>query len=333
MKQFSYIIEALFFLAIIIVISLLAGNPGFINSNFHPFYFVILLITIRYGYGKGAFSMLFSSIFYIFFYLAQRGYTEFYVFWEECYQPVTFVAFWMFIGLLVDIDKKKIENLTADKKRQLKSLLDKEKEIKTLNAINKNISNELITSDQSFNILFEKTKNLFTEDIMILYHAAHDILIKTIQASEAYILYLDGDRFIIASPDNVPKGWSYFDAHNQEIEQVRQSHEFLRLDTLDISLISSNTPVFVGPIIHQSTDTLFGLIIVQELDFLKYNKNTYRTFVNLCKWLGEILYFRTKHSLSVTPVKSSIDFNFLVDFGSNRNQINKIVKKCFLQTG
>ena len=305
------------------------GNPGFIDYNFHPFYFVILLITIRYGYGKGVFSMLFSSTFYIFFYIFQKGDINFHDLSEGCYQPVTFIAFWMFIGLLVKTDKKKIEKLTEEKRAQEKTLSHKEREIKKLDAINKNISKELITSDQSFNILFERTKNLFNEDIMLLYRSAYEILIKTIQASEAYILYLDGDRFEIAAPENPKKDWRYFETNKEEIEEVRKSHEFMRLDMMDSRSISSQTPVFVGPIIHQPTDTLFGLAIVQEMDLLKYNKNTFRTFVNLCKWLGEILYFRTKQNLDIVPVTRSTDFNYIVEFGSTRFQIKKKIEECF----
>ena len=332
MKRFSYIIETIIIIAIVIALSILTGNPGYINVDFHPFYFLILLITTRYGYRKGSFSVLISAIAYIIIYLDQAGYTDIQVLWEECYQPIAFVAFWMFIGLLIDIDKQKIETLTKEKRRQSKILMEQENEIKHLIEINENISNELIVSDKSFNILFEKTKNLFSDDISTLYNAAYDLLIKTIQASKAYILYLDGDRYIIASSDDSVKDWRYYDANIQIIEQVRKSHEFIRFDTLDTHTITSNTPVFVGPIIHQATDTLYGLIIIQELDFLNYNKNTYRTFINLCKWLGEILYFRTNHNLTIAPIKSSIEFNFLVAFGSSRDNIRNIVKKCIYIT-
>lgn len=332
MKRFSYIIETIIILAIVIVLSLFTGNPGYIDIDFHPFYFLILLITARYGSRKGSFSMLISAISYIIIYLDQAGYTNIQVLWEKCYQPLAFVAFWIFIGLIIDIDKKKIETLTREKRKQSKTLLEKENEIKHLIEINENISNELIVTDKSFNILFEKTKNLFSDDISTLYNAAYDLLIKTIQASKAYILYLDGDRYIIASSDNPVKDWRYYDANIQVIEQVRKSHEFIRFDTLDTHTITRNTPVFVGPIIHQDTDTLYGIIIVQELEFLNYNKNTYRTFINLCKWLGEILYFRTNHNLKIAPVRSSIDFNFLIAFGSSRDQIRDIVKKCIYNT-
>jgi hypothetical protein len=327
MKRFSYIIEAILFLTAIIAVGYLIGDPGFINHEFHPFYFVILLITIRYGYGRGVYSMLLSGVLYTVFFLTQREYANIYEIIENCYQPLTFLAFWMFIGLLVDIDKKKIDYLTKIKIRHEKNLSQKAEEIKKLNIINENISNELITSDQSFNILFERTKNLFNEDIMMLYKAAHEILVKIIQTSEAYILYLEGDKYEIASPENPPKDWSYFDIHDKEIKEVRQSHIFIRLDMLDSHMITSQTPVFVGPIIHQSTDTLFGIIIVQELDLQKYNKNTFRTFVNLCKWMGEIMYFRTKQNLNIKPKKSDVDFKYIVEYGSARHKIKDILEE------
>jgi hypothetical protein len=327
MKQYSYIIEAILFLVVIVVIGFLTGNPGFIDYEFHPFYFVILLITIRYGYGKAIYSMLISGILYMFFCVNHREYINLHEIWENCYHPLTFLAFWMFIGLLVDIDKKKINYLEKLKIKQKIILSEKEEEIKKLNIINENISNELITSDQSFNILFERTKNLFNEDIMMLYKAAYEILVKIIQTSEAYILYLEGDNYEIATPENPQKDWRYFDTNNTEIEQVRKTHQFIRLDMLDEHSVSRQTPVFVGPILHQPTDTLFGIVIVQELDLQKYNKNTYRTFINLCKWMGEIMYFRKKQNLTIKPVKSDIDYEYLVEYGSNRLKIKEVLEE------
>ncbi len=153
---------------------------------------------------------------------------------------------------------------------------------------------------------------------------------KTIQASEAYILYIEGDRIEMASPGNAELGRRYLEDHNKEIEEVRKSHKFIRLDMLDSLSISTQTPVFIGPIVHQPTDTLFGLIIVQELDYLKYNKNTFRTFINLCKWLGEILYFRAEQNLNIIPVKSGSEFDYLVEYGATRFKIKKHIEKCFL---
>jgi hypothetical protein len=331
MKKFSFIIEPILFLIPIIACGFLIGSPGFIEYHFHPFYFVILVVTMRYGYGKGVYSMLFSITFFILFFVFEKGYSyiDFFELWKRYYQPITFFVFWMFIGLLVNIDKKKITKLVEDNSKHRKALNNKLSEVKKLYTINENISKELINSDQSFSTLFDKTKNLFNDDINIIYDTAYELLIKIIQASEAYVLYIEGDRIEMVSPGNADLNKRYLNAHNNEIDEVIRSHKFTKIDMLNSSSISSQTPVFIGPIIHQQTDTLFGLLIVQELDYLKYNNNTFRTFVNLGKWLGEIFYFRTRLNLAIVPLKSGVEFDYLVEYGASRSKINVLVEECF----
>ena len=100
---------------------------------------------------------------------------------------------------------------------------------------------------------------------------------------------------------------------------------------LDENMVSDNEPVFVGPIIHEATDTLYGLIIVEELDFLKYNKNTFRTFKNLCKWVGEILYSRTRQSHGIVPQEIGNTFNYIAKFGTTQQQIRRIIENAFIE--
>ncbi len=329
MKRFSNIIESIILFAGIILFGSILGNPGFVGYDLHPFYFVILLITIRYGYGKGFFSMFFSSFSYTIFFAINKGGLNIHDLSEDCYQPVLFLAFWMFIGLLVKFDKSKIQQLTELKTAQEKTISDKELEIQKINALNEKISSELIASPQSFNLLFERTKYFFSEDILYLYRASYEILMKIILATEAYILYINEGNLEIAVPENPTKELTDRISQSKEIEEVRTSHNFFRMDMSDNSAISNQTPVFIGPIIHQATDTLYGLIIVQELDLTEYNKNTFRTLMSLCKWLGEIFYFRSNQNLVIEPVDRKTDFNYIVKFGANRFQVNKIVKECF----
>ncbi len=329
MKRFSYLIEAVILFAIIIVFGSLLENPGFVGYDLHPFYLVILLITIRYGYGKSFFSTFFSIFIYTIFFVLNKGSLNIHDLSEGCYQPVLFLAFWMFIGLLVKLDKTKIQELTEVKINQEKTISDKDIEIKKINALNEKISSELITSPQSFNLLFERTKFFFSEDIHYLYRASYEILMKIILAKEAYILYLNEDNLEIAAPEKPAKDLNDLMSQSKEIDNVRKSHEFFRLDMSESSSISNQTPVFIGPIIHQATDTLYGLIIVQELDLMDYNKNTFRTLMSLCRWLGEIFYFRSNQNLDIEPVDRKSDFIYITEFGANSIQINNIVKECF----
>ena len=313
-NKINYVVEPALLLSIIISYGFLIGSPGFGEFDIHPYYLVILAFTIRYGYLKGIVSMLLSCAAFVAIFTFDNSYIALLEFRDGYDQIIAFTAFWMFIGLLVDVDKRKIKNLTTENIKHQAALLDNESKIEKLVEVNKKISDELISSDQSFNILFERTKNLFNEDIMSIYGAAFDILTRTIQATEAYILYIENDKFEIAFPADADM--DYIDIHKELIERVKATQNFVRLDRQDSSLISKQSPVYVGPIIHESSGTLFGIIIVQEIDFLKYNENTFRTFVNLCHWMGEIFYFRTKQELEVAPINTNCEFDYQIERGT-----------------
>jgi len=329
-KGISYIIEAIILYVIIMLIGFRLGNPGFVGYDFHPFYFVILLITLRYGYRKSIYTMILAGSLYSLFYILKSSHFNYYDLFDACYQPIAFLAFWLFLGLIVDLDKKKIITLSEEKKQLKQTISHGEAEIEKINSLNEKISEELSKSSKGFSTLFDTTKSLFNEDVMVLYRTAYDVLNKIIGTSKAYVFYLDDDDFKLAAPKDIKMDLTNL-VSSEKIDEVRKSHKFIRLDMQDENMISDNEPVFIGPIIHDATDTLYGLIVVEELDFLKYNKNTFRSFKNLCKWVGDILYFRTKQSNSIVPQENNNEFNYVVKFGTTQQQIREIVENAFIE--
>ncbi len=55
---------------------------------------------------------------------------------------------------------------------------------------------------------------------------------------------------------------------------------------------NESVPYFIGPIFHRESRSVFGLVVIREIDFMLFNENKLRTVRNLCKWASEILYFK-----------------------------------------
>jgi hypothetical protein len=197
--------------------------------------------------------------------------------------------------------------------------------------INAGISNQLIASQQSFNIVFEKTRYLFREDLDEVYRTAYHLLQTVLHRADGYIFHLESDQLrpIFPEIDN-QEGQVILTLNKEQIEMVRQYHQFIRLDMIPDQELSSQTPVFIGPILHQATDTLYGIFVVTTLDFTCYNDNTYRTFRNLCRWIGEILYFRlSQYDGAVPTPKKRKAFPLLAEFGASRAEIQQIMQEIF----
>ncbi len=331
-RQFSFIIETVAFLSCILLVGYVQGNTAYIGYNLHPFYVVILLITMRYGYVKGLYSSLIAGGLYLFFYFISVDKTFLAGIREHGYFPIAFVAFGMFVGLLAELDKKKISSLGGTIAKLNERLSRREEETLQILSINAHLSDQLATSEKTFNILFQQTKNFYSEDIVQAYKAAYTILKQTIKATKAYCFSIEGNDFRLVCPmENEGDGQVFLRNNREKIEEIRKKHECIRIETLGDDEISDMTPVLLGPIIHYDTDTIYGLLAIEEIDFLDYNENTFLTFKNLCKWLGDILYFRTNQLAPITPsAKLDIKFNFLVEYGAPRATIHKIVEDCLL---
>ncbi len=332
-KRYNYLLETILFSVLVLLVGYLRGNPAFVGENLHPFYVVILLIVLRYGYLKGLLAVFIPAGLYVGFYIQRTGSISIHDFWGDCYQPITFLAFGMFVGLLTEVDKKKIERLNQTISELNEAISRKNTEIEKISVINTHISDQLSISDQTFNILFNRTKNLFNEDINILYQTTYEILMKTVKATKGYLFYLDGSHFKLACPKEAHKeGMEFLSKNEDHVEDVWKSHDFIRLDTMDENVISGYTPVFLGPIIHKATNTIYGMLAVEELDFTRYNESTFLTFTNLCKWIGEVLYFRSSQYAAITPVeKGIVEFKYLVKFGASRSEVSQFVKEYFYE--
>jgi len=291
-------------------------NVSFVGFSNHPYYIIVILIGIRYGFLKSMISTAFLVTTYLAFSPALSLPT--------ILEALSLLAFSMFIGLLVEVDKKKIIDalkLISDYKANI-SL--KSYEIKKLLKINKNISDQLTTADQSFNLVFHDTKSFYQEDLAEIYSVAYNLLKKTIKATEAYVFVLEDDDTLkpIFPADKTESAMELVADNFETIKHVQNSLEFYRLNKDESN--NKNSPVFIGPIIHEQSNHQYGLLVVKDIDFINFNEGNFITFKNLCKWLGAVLQFRS------TPLGSSDEsvahrptpFDYLVTYGASRETIH-----------
>lgn len=355
-KHYNALIETFLALGIVVGFGSVQGNPGFIGQALHPFYFVILLIVLRYSYLKGFPSIVASSGVYLGLYFVRisditladveqpavfwlkvsRSGFRISDLWGLCYHPLAFLAFGLFIGLLAEEDKKKITALQQAISHHTANLERKTQEMQEVLALNARLSDQIITAEQSFNILFEKTKAVFHEDRFAIYHAVYDLLHTLFHSATVALFYRDeeGFRFIPCKEAQSADQPDPLAQYAEHIDLIQQSHKFLRLDMIAEQEVSPQMPVFIGPILHQETDQLHGILVVQDLDLVEYNENTMLTLKNLCKWLGTVLSFRSTVASPVTPAKEALwqRFDFLVDVGATGEQIHDIVEDWFNET-
>lgn len=351
-KRYSYLLETALFSGIVLAVGAVQGNAGFVGNDLHPFYFVILLMVIRYGYLKGFVSILSSGGLYFAFYLITLGGIQpadfgdaavvlakirasgFQVsdLWGPCYHPLAFLAFGMFVGLLIEEDKKKIAALQQTIARHEQAIDGQQQQTADILKINDELSNQIITSALSFNVLFQKTRPLLNEDTAGFYAAAYHLLRIILYRADGYIFHRDDGGLRCAYPDEDDTARQVLAQHAERLEAIIQYHQFFRVDMFGDEELTPSAPILAGPIFHQASDTVYGIIAVTTLDITCYNDNTYRIFRNFCRWLGDICYFREGHRAEEAPLlKTRREFAFLAEFGASKSEIQQLMQEAFHQ--
>lgn len=330
MKRYKYLLETLLFVFVVVAFGYYNGNPAFVGVTNHPFFLIILMISVRYGYLRGTVATTILAVAYLgFSYLTGKTPVSLESTWGHLRQPFFFYAFAMFVGLLVEIDKKKIQKTNALLLKYTDKISQKSTEITKILSINENISNQLTTVDQSFNVVFHNTKSFYDEDIMAVYRTAYDLLIKTVKATSAFIYILEGNRFKPFLPKEEEKeAGELIQTNHEAIEEIKNTQSFFRLDSTPF--VSESTPVYIGAVFHEKSGNLYGLMVVKDIDFMNYNESSFITFKNLCKWLGAVLYFRSHKAESIIPGdESAATFNYLVAYGASKNMIHQKISGLF----
>ncbi|MBN2351325.1 MAG: hypothetical protein JXD23_02065 [Spirochaetales bacterium] len=312
-KKNLFLAETVVFLIALLVFSFIIGNAGFIGLEIHPFYFYILVIVLRYGLRRSLPAIISAGVVYFCLYLARiagisvddltrpRIFFEkifqsgFHVsaLWRECYQPLAFILFGLTLGLLVSIDKKKIKTSEALIAEQNEKISKKDKEIKQILKINEDLSHQLINAEHSFNIVFDKTKNLFTDDIEQIFGSLYNILKIIIRGAVFYVYSINDKSLRCNFPEEARGEGIMLLINNKElIAQSVKTFKFHYFKMVSKENHDHAVPYFIGPIFHQASRSFFGLVIIREIDFMLFNENKLRTIRNLCRWVSEILYYK-----------------------------------------
>jgi hypothetical protein len=312
-KKNLFLAETVVFLLGLLILSILIGNVGFVGLEIHPFYFYILIIVLRYGLRKSLPAIISASLVYLSLYLVQiagaslgdlaQPYQFFEkifqsnfrvsALWQECYQPLAFILFGLSLGLLVSIDKKKIKNTEIMIEEQKQKISKKDKEITQILRINEDLSHQLINAEHSFNIVFDKTKNLFADDVLQIFSSLYEIL-KIIIRGAAFYVYSIYDKSLRCNyPEEARgEGIMVLIKNKNLIAQSIKDFKFHYIKMVSKEDQNHAVPYFIGPIFHLESRSFFGLVIIREIDFMLFNENKLRTVRNLCKWASEILYYK-----------------------------------------
>jgi hypothetical protein len=293
--KLSFLQEVIFLLTAVLVVDhyFFAGNR-FLGIQPHPFFFIVLLVSVQYGAVEGLSSALLATATLMLGNLPEQTFSENiydYIFltWK---QPVIWIVSSVIFGGFRDryIEERKIlKKKWAHSQRQVE-IFSKACEISDIER--KRLETH-VSGQSSFLLSLHQTaldigavgkEQVFDNILEIAQRVTNS------KKCSWYVL----DNAVLES--NSQFGWDMDDPYSRTFnalsplfEQVIRHKRVLSITNPEDEEFFQGQGMLAGPVIHPGTKKVYGMLKIEHMDFLSLNVQSVKTFQQLCKWLGTLL--------------------------------------------
>jgi hypothetical protein len=290
----SAIVETVVFLAAVVLLDFMFGDgTRFINTPLHPFWIIVLLITVQYGPIEALIAALLSGVILLTGNLPEQSLNE------TMYQYILRVSLtpvlWIITALILG-------SLRARQRAERRNLLDQlQKSEEAAAAIVENYKQIKQSKERLELRLAEERCSVLT-----VYEVAK--LLETLDPAEA----LNGFEKLVRTALN-PKKFSFFQWKNNSLSldtsygwekndryedrfhgntslatQVMREKRILSIIREDDEKALTGQGMLAGPIIDEETGKAFGMLKIEETGFTDLGIRTHETFRVICAWIARV---------------------------------------------
>lgn len=294
-SKLSFLKEVIFLLATVMLVDhyFFAGDR-FWGVHPHPFFFIVLLVSVQYGAAQGLTSALLATTTLVIGNLPEQTFSQNiydYIF-HTWHQPVIWIVSSVLFGGFRDryLEERKILQKKWGHSLKQVQVFSKACEISDIER--KRLETH-VSGQSSFMLSLHQTAldtgAVGTEQVLDNILEITQRVTKSEKCSW-YVL----DNAILES--NSQLGWDMdepytrlFNALSPLFEQVIGHRRILSITNPEDEEILNGQGVLAGPIIHPRTQRVFGMLKIEQMDFLSLNVQSVQTFKQLCEWLGNLL--------------------------------------------
>jgi len=260
----------------------------------HPFFFIVLLVSVQYGALEGLGSALLASATFVIGNLPEQTFSQniYDYLFHIWHQPVIWIVSSVILGGFRDryIEERKILQKKWDHSLRQVEIFSKACEVSDFER--KRLETH-VSGQSSFLLSLHQTAldigAVETEQTLDNILEITQRVTKSKKCSW-YIL----DNAVLES--NSQFGWHMdepysrtFNALSPLFEQVIGHKRILSITSPKDEEILNGQGMLAGPIIHPETKRVYGMLKIELMDFLSLNVQSVQTFRQLCEWLGTLL--------------------------------------------
>jgi len=285
--------ETLFFLFAAVLLNMIIGGNGFMSMELHPFWIIVLLITVQYGAKEALAAALLATVFLLVGNLPEQNLTE------TMYGYILRVAFLPFLWIATALVLGSIRSRQELEKQHLEERLticetakdDIARAYNCLKEAKEQLELRLAEEKRSVLTVYNVAKSLETLDPE---DALTEVskLVQTAFTPGKFSLYrYDGKALRVEATYGWGKSSAFsprFDRNTLLARAVLEKKRMLSVANEQDEKLLDGQGMLAGPIYDTKTGTIYGMLKIEEIAFMDMGIRTYETFRIVCEWIGRV---------------------------------------------
>ena len=292
----AYIPETLGLIGVMAMLNMgfMPGHPGFLGIRPNPLWIVILLVTGRYGFRAGLLSSVTAAATYMG--LISTRVAEQVISWRDLFSweyagpAVLFIAGGTVLGMIVQrhLDQR------ARLKQENELLIQDNETIKRgeeeLRDLNTELANRVVGATDTLPVLYRFAKKLNVPDINEIYVALTELVVEVIRARQVSVYEVElGEGLQLHSRNGRRTDGPGLHLPPALATLLFGKRQVLTLHDLAEMQIQRQDLILCGPLTAGSEGKVLGLLVVEQMDFIRYNPATLRLFSVIVDWASTSL--------------------------------------------
>jgi len=288
------LLETVVFLSVAVVLNIFFGDgTRFIAMPLHPFWIIVLVITVQYGPTEALVTALLASAFLLVGNLPEQSMAE------TMYEYVLRVSFSPFLWIVTALVLGSIRARQLDERKHLQEQLWKSEEAaaaivdnyKTMKQSKERLELRLAEERCSVLTIYEIAKSLETLDSTQAL-AGVEKLVRAALNPKKFSLFRWTNNVLALE---AAYGWetpdaytARFNANTALVRQLVKKNRPLSIVKQDEEKILGGQGMLAGPIIDERTGEAVGMLKIEEIGFMDLGVRTHEIFRVVCAWIARV---------------------------------------------
>lgn len=292
--QWSALLEIVAFLgALFLVDYFLLDGTRYRQFELHPFWIIVLLVSVQYGTRMGVISALAASVVLLIGNVPEQALEQnmYQWFFTVFKLPILWVATSVIIGELSARRTRELRHLSEE----LASFASREetllKSFNKIKSIKEKLEIHIAGQRRTVRKTLKAAMDMDHLEPMQVLEQAQNLIVSMLEPDKFSIYLLKDNQLQIA----FEHGWSgsdnfirSFSAESQLFKSVVQDWNTLCIAKPSDEIILTGQGILAGPLIIPKTGEFFGMLKLEKHSFSRLSINSVKDFNSICKWIGAI---------------------------------------------